>query len=58
MADLEGMTKLKLKILDCEDAEKRDVLIKKLERLKTWEHPRVTEKMAELRMRNFLGETR
>ncbi len=54
MADLEGMTKLKLKILDCEDAEKRDVLIKKLERLKTWEHPRVTEKMAELRSRKII----
>jgi hypothetical protein len=53
-ADLEGMTKLKLKILECEDIDARAVLIQKFERLKTWEHPRVTAKMAELRMRNLI----
>jgi hypothetical protein len=51
MADLEGMAKMKLKILDCEDPEKRTVLIQKLEKLKNWEHPRVTQKMSELRAR-------
>lgn len=54
MSDLEGMTKLKLRILECEDVDTRAFLIQKLERLKTWEHPRVTAKMAELRSRKIL----
>lgn len=48
MADIEGMTHLKLKILDEEDPEKLAVLMKKLEKLQRWEHPRVTQKMNEL----------
>ena len=54
-ADLEGMTKLKLRILECEDIDARAVLIQKFERLKTWEHPRVTAKMAELRSRKIIS---
>lgn len=55
MADLEGIAKLKLKILESEDPEYTKVLIKKLEKLKTWEHPRVTQKMNELRHRGLIG---
>lgn len=55
MSDLEGMTKLKLKILDCEDPERRKVYIHKLEKLKVWEHPRVTEKFRELRQKNVIS---
>lgn len=54
MSDLEGMMKLKLKILDCENPELRSMYIRKLEKLKTWEHPRVTEKLRELRQRNII----
>lgn len=54
MSDLEGMTKLKLKILDCEDPELRKLYIRKLEKLKTWEHSRVTEKFRELRQKNII----
>ena len=50
MADLEGITRLKLKILDTEDPDKRAVLLGKLEKLQNWEHPRVTQKMKELSM--------
>lgn len=50
MADLEGITRLKLKIMDTEDHEKRAVLMEKLEKLQQWEHPRVTQKMKELSM--------
>lgn len=54
MSDLEGMMKLKLKVLECEDPERRSMYIRKLEKLKTWEHPRVTEKLAELRQKNVI----
>jgi hypothetical protein len=50
MADLEGITRLKLKILDTEDPGKRAVLMEKLVKLQNWEHPRVTQKMKELSM--------
>lgn len=55
MSDIEGMTKLKLKILNCEDPELREIYIRKLEKLKTWEHPRVTEKLRELRQKNVIS---
>jgi len=55
MADLEGIAKLKLKILECDNDEKRNVLLMKLEKLKNWEHPRVTQKMEELRRRGLIA---
>lgn len=55
MSDLEGIAKLKLKILDSDDPEKTKVLMSKLEKLKMWEHPRVTQKMNELRCRGLIA---
>lgn len=55
MSDLEGIAKLKLKILDSEDPERTKVLTQKLEKLKEWEHPRVTQKMDELRRRGLIA---
>jgi hypothetical protein len=56
MADLEGITRLKLKILDTENDEKRAVLMEKLQKLQNWEHPRVTQKMNDLRQRGFFNK--
>ncbi len=55
MADLEGIARMKLKIMDTEDPEKRAVLLEKLEKLQNWEHPRVTQKMNELRQKGFFN---
>lgn len=55
MSDLEGLTRLKLKIIDCEDPDTRALLVQKFEKLKVWEHPRVTQKMKELRARKIIS---
>ena len=54
MADFEGMLSMQLKIMDCEDPDRRALLVEKLEKLKRWEHPRVTAKLAELRARKLI----
>lgn len=51
MSDVEGLVKLKLKYLDTDDPDKREALLKKIEKLKNWEHPRVTEKLKQLNTR-------
>lgn len=51
MADIEGMNRLKLKFNETDDPDTRAIILAKLEKLKNWEHPRVTAKMSELRSR-------
>lgn len=55
MADFEGIARMKLKIMDTENPEKRKVFEEKLEKLKKWEHPRVSQKMTELKCRGMIG---
>lgn len=54
-SDLEGISRLKLMYTECEDPDKRTVLLGKIEKLKAWEHPRVTQKLAELRARKIIN---
>ncbi len=54
-SDLEGISRLKLMYTECDDPDLRTVLLKKIEKLKTWEHPRVTQKLKELRERKIIN---
>ena len=57
MADLEGMARLREKIMYCEDPERRQVYINKLEKLKYWQHPRVTAKLKELALKQCTSKS-
>lgn len=54
MADIEKMREVVEEYKFTEDPERRAVLKEKLDKLRAWEHPRVTAKLKELRSRGIL----
>lgn len=54
-SDLEGISRLKLMYLECDNPDRKAKILEKINKLKTWEHPRVTQKLSELRFRKIIN---
>lgn len=54
MADIEKMREIVEEYKYTEDPERRVILKEKLEKLRNWEHPRVTAKLNELKSRGIM----
>lgn len=54
MADIERVHALVGEIEDTSNPDRIAVLVEKLKKARTWEHPRVTEKLREFRSRGLM----